>query len=263
LGRAHSLYLGQRVLLSWTGTMFEYLMPALWMRSYPNTILEQSLRSVVKCQQKHGARNQVPWGISEAAHAELNQDGHYQYRAFGLSSLALKPSLSRYLVVSPYATCLALTVDPPSAIENLRQMKRMNWLGKFGFYEAADYMVGGKGIRSEYELVRSWMAHHQGMSLLALCNLLNDSSIQGFFHKEPMVAANERMLLEKVSGSIPVTINEDVPSLENPFLDRERIYNELPMVECGIPPLKRPEPTVRGNWITRQHFEEAARRAKV
>ncbi len=234
LGRAHTMYLGKRVLLSWTGTMFEYLMPALWMRSYPNTILERSLRSVVRCQQKYSGGSRVPWGISEAAHSERSQEGHYQYRAFGLPSLALKPSLSGELVISPYSSCLTLTVDPSAAIENLRRMKRMNWLGKFGFYEAADYTVARMGMWRRYELVRCWMAHHQGMSLLALCNLLTDSSIQGFFHEEPMVAANERMLHEKLPGTMPVTIIEELETSENSPLYNEPVPNESPLLEGEV-----------------------------
>ncbi|HVN78248.1 MAG TPA: glucoamylase family protein [Terriglobia bacterium] len=231
LGRAHTLYKGDRVLLSWTGTMFEYLMPTLWMRSYPHTILERSLRSVVRCHQKHGSLSWVPWGISEAAHAERDQEGHYQYRCFGLPSLALKPSLSSDIVVSPYATCLALTVDPPAAIENLRVMKRKNWLGEFGFYEAADYTAAKLRMWPRYELVRCWMAHHQGMSLLALCNLLTDSSIKELFHKEPMVEANERILHEKAPGTMLVDVDESPGSLREFSLPNESILEEPILME--------------------------------
>ena len=121
LGRAHVLVKGERVLLSWSGTMFEYLMPALWMRNYPNTILEQSLRAAVRCQQAAGKKEQRPWGISEAASSQRDAAGHYQYRAFGLPALGIRPAASDDdRVVSPYATFLALAVDAPGAVNNLR-----------------------------------------------------------------------------------------------------------------------------------------------
>ena len=193
--------------------MFEYLMPSLWMKSYPNTILEQSMRAVVRCQQEYGKRHQVPWGISEAACSDRDDDGHYQYRAFGLSDLALKRTLSTDIVVSPYASFLALTVDPPGVLSNLRLMEEMQWLDKFGFYESAHYT----GTRIEpvpnVEVVRCWMAHHQGMTFSALCNFLTDSSLQRFFHSEPLVAANERLLHEKACKTVGVDF-ADEPKLQ-------------------------------------------------
>jgi hypothetical protein len=204
LGRAHTQQDGKRLLLSWTGSMFEYLMPALWMKSYPNTILEQSLRAVVQCQQQYGKHNDTPWGISEAAYGERDDNGYYQYRAFGLADLALKRTLSTDTVVSPYAAALALTVDPPGVIGNLRRMAGMQWLDKFGFYESADYAGRCIGSPPNYQVVRSWMAHHQSMTLSALCNFLTDASLQRFFHSEPLVAANERILHEKVPKSVYV-----------------------------------------------------------
>jgi len=209
LGRTHKLQNGNRVLLSWTGSMFEYLMPSLWMKSYPNTILEQSMRAVVRCQQEYGKRNQVPWGISEAAYNDRDDNGHYQYRAFGLPDLALKQSLATDIVVSPYAAFLALTVDPPGVLNNLRLMVEKKWLDKFGFYESADYAGRRIGSGRDHELVQCWMAHHQGMTLAALCNILTDSSLQHFFHREPLVAANERILHEKVPRAVGVdTVDE-------------------------------------------------------
>jgi hypothetical protein len=207
--------------------MFEYLMPSLWMKSYPHTILEQSMRAVVRCQQEYGKRNQVPWGISEAAYNHRDDDGHYQYRAFGLSDLALKQSLSADIVVSPYATLLALTVDPIGVLSNLRRMVEKEWLDKFGFYDSADYAVRRIGPGRDHEVVRCWMAHHQGMTLSALCNFLTDSSLQRFFHNEPLVAANERILHEKVPKAVGVDlVDEPKLLLETPgerFLQFSRV----------------------------------------
>ena len=184
--------------------MFEYLMPALWMRSYPNTILEQTLRSVVRCQVKIADRLGVPWGVYEAACSRQNDTGHYEYHAFGLRSLALRPDLPEGLVVSPYSTFLALAVDAAAAMKNLRRMKQMGWFGRFGFYEATEFFTSETNQTLHPELVHCWMAHHQGMILLSVANLLADSAIQERFHREPMVAATERLLHERVPGIIAV-----------------------------------------------------------
>ena len=198
LGRAHSLAGGRPVLLSWTGTLFEYLMPSLWMRSYPNTLLERSRVAAVRAQQAYGARKGVPWGISESAYFKLDDTGSYQYHAFGLPQLALhKPEMDT-LVISPYSTFLALSVDPAQAMLNLRRMSGMGWFGSYGFYEAADYSsVHRKFWQERYRLVRCWMTHHQGMSLLALANFLHDNAVQKWFHAERRVQATEILLHEK------------------------------------------------------------------
>jgi hypothetical protein len=204
LGRTHTLHKRQPILLSWSGTMFEYLMPALWMRSYPDTVLEQSIRVVVGSQQEYARIYKVPWGISEAAYSRRDKLGFYQYKAFGLPFLALKPEESRDLVVSPYSTSLALNVEPDDAIRNFRRMETLGWLGKFGMYESAEY--GRTRVRSEssHEVMKCWMAHHQGMTLLALCNSLTNCSIQRSFHQEPLVAANERILHEKLPLNVSI-----------------------------------------------------------
>jgi cyclic beta-1,2-glucan synthetase len=222
LGRAHTRCRGRLALLSWSGTMFEYLMPALWMRNYPTTVLEQSARAVVACQQEVGRRLKVPWGISESACAQKDEDGHYQYRAFGLRALALKPDLPGDVVVSPYSTCLALAVDPAGSVENLRRMAGAGWLGPFGFYEAVQLRhsvapafracpecnealaLATGSAPSRFEVVRSWMAHHQGMILLAITNVLSNFVMQRLFHEEPMVMATERILHEKLPIAIHI-----------------------------------------------------------
>jgi cyclic beta-1,2-glucan synthetase len=179
------------------------------MKSYPHTILEQSMRAVVRCQQEYGKRNQVPWGISEAAFSDRDDNGHYQYQAFGLSDLALKRTLSTEIVVSPYASFLALTVDPFGVLSNLRSMLAMRWLDKFGFYESADYRRTGVDAVQNVEVVRCWMAHHQGMTFAALCNFLTDSSLQRFFHNEPLAAANERLLHEKACKTVSIDFADE------------------------------------------------------
>ncbi len=198
LGRAHTLDDGRPVLLSWTGTLFEYLMPALWMRTYPNTLLERSRSAAVRAQQTFAVRKGVPWGISESAYYKFDEAGNYQYYAFGLAHLALRAPETNALVISPYSTFLALSTDPVEAVRNLHRMADLGWFGSHGFYEAADFSSTQHRLwRGRPQLVRCWMAHHQGMSLLALANFLNDNVVQKWFHAERRVQATERLLHEK------------------------------------------------------------------
>jgi hypothetical protein len=198
LGRAHTLAYGRPVLISWTGTMFEYLMPGLWMRTYPNTLLERSRLAAVRSQQDYAARRHIPWGISESAYFQTDEAGNYQYHAFGLPRLALHKDELEALVVSPYSTVLALSVDPCSALQNLHKMAGQGWLGAYGFYEAGDYTPSLQHPRRHsHELVRCWMAHHQGMSLLAIANFLHAGVVRRWFHNNPYVQATELLLNEK------------------------------------------------------------------
>jgi hypothetical protein len=199
LGRAQALWEGEGVLLSWSGSMFEYLMPTLWLKQYPRTLLEHSAGVVVSCQKEWVQEKPMPWGISEAAYSTQDAAGQYQYRAFGVPVLAFNPGPDDDVVISPYASFLALNVNPHQAVQNLQRMKGMNWLGKLGFYDAADFAPARVTSQEGYQLVRCWMAHHQGMSLLAACNLLTEGSIQKLFHAEPAVCATELLLHEKPS----------------------------------------------------------------
>ncbi len=190
LDRSHVLVNGRAALLSWTGTMFEYLMPALWMRSYPDTLIARTIDSVVLAQQEH-VRG-LPWGISESGFANMDPQGRYGYQAWGIPSLALKYGAEDGPVISPYSTFLTLPFARREALANLRRMATMGWMGAYGFYEAADYTEG-----REPRMVRSWMAHHQGMSLLALTNLLRGDVFQRWFHANPRVRAAELLLHER------------------------------------------------------------------
>ncbi len=196
MSRVHTHAYKQSVLLSWTGTMFEYLMPALWMRSYPNTLLSNSLQGAVEIQRAYAREQGIPWGISESGAANKNDLGHYHYHAFGIPQIALKWDATAGPVVSPYSTFLALTVDPPEAIANLRRMAQAGWTGPWGFYEAIDYR-NRKGRRGKPEVVREWMAHHQGMCILGLLNLLEDNAVQRWFYQNTEMRAVELLLHEK------------------------------------------------------------------
>jgi hypothetical protein len=190
LDRSHVLVKGRVSLVSWTGTMFEYLMPSLWMQSYPNTLITRALEAAVRIQRDH-VRN-MPWGISESGFAKTDAAGRYGYQAWGIPPLALKYGAEDGPVISPYSTFLALEFMRDDAIENLRRMDSMGWIGDYGLYEAADYTAG-----REPQMVRSWMAHHQGMSLLALTNLLRGGCFQSWFHANAIVRAAELLLHEK------------------------------------------------------------------
>jgi hypothetical protein len=198
LGRRHTLYRGERVLVSWTGTIFEYLMPILWMEHYPETIMDQSSQAVVRVQREYARRKGVPWGISESA---CRNNG---YLAFGIPELAMHQPDPKALVVAPYSTFLALEIDPAEAIKNLRRMEEFGWSGRYGFYESVDYTSAGG------EPVRSWMAHHQGMSLLAACNALFNHPLHRYFHAEPHVRATELLLHERVPNAAAVETDADV-----------------------------------------------------
>jgi cyclic beta-1,2-glucan synthetase len=202
LGRALTLECGRAALLSWTGTMFEYLMPAIWMRSYPDTLLGRSRTAAVLVQREYAASRGIPWGISESSYSEKDDAGTYQYQAFGVPCLALRKSETDRLVISPYSSFLALHVDPLAALKNLRRMGRLGWLGEYGFYEAADYSTHRRFWRRGCVLVRSWMAHHQGMTLLSIANFLHHDVVQQWFHRDPRVQATELLLQEKPAGHI-------------------------------------------------------------
>ncbi len=197
LDRSHVHYKGSTVLQSWTGTMFEYLMPSLWMKSSPGTLLDKNMRSAVAAQQKYARRFRIPWGISESGCSLLSGDGHYHYFAFGIPALALHRPDEDRVVISPYSTFMSLMTGSYDALKNLQRLKKLGGVGAYGFYEALDYGPKMTLNRKKFTLVRSWMAHHQGMCLLSVANVLCDSSIQRRFHAEPQVAATERILHER------------------------------------------------------------------
>ncbi|AMY09059.1 Cellobiose phosphorylase [Luteitalea pratensis] len=191
LGRTHVASRRTRVLASWTGTMFEYLMPAIWMRHYPRTLMQDSMKAIVRLQQAFTRSRNLPWGVSESGF--VGPGGHeYGYAAFGLPDVALNPRNGRALVISPYSSFLALLIDVRGSLRNLRRIERLGWAGVYGLYEAVDVSYG------EPLPVRAWMAHHQGMSLLAVCNVLCDNVLQQHFHAEPQVLATELLLHERV-----------------------------------------------------------------
>ena len=205
LGRALTPVDSSRALISWTGTMFEYLMPILVMRDYEETLLSQTYKAVVVRQIEYGAKNNVPWGISECAFNARDLQLDYQYQAFGVPGLGLKRGLSEDLVVAPYATALAALISPNEAMKNFRSMADRGLLARFGFYESIDYTPERLPQDQSFTIIRAYMAHHQGMILVALNNLVHANIIQKRFHAEPLVQATELLLQERIPHGTPAS----------------------------------------------------------
>jgi len=216
LNRPYGAIGRDRVLLSWTGTMFEYLMPLIFQSSYTNSLLDKAAREAVAVQISYGRSCRVPWGISESAFADLDINKTYQYKAFGVPALGLKRGLEDQLVVAPYATLLALNVAPEEAVQNLKRLAGLGLLSDYGYYEAMDFSRqkhrdGGRGV-----IIEAYMAHHQGMAFLALTNYLHDNPFPRRFHADARVRAYEPLLQERVPNLPPlhlISTRERVPVL--------------------------------------------------
>jgi cyclic beta-1,2-glucan synthetase len=204
LQRALTPVSGGSALISWSGSMFEYLMPALVMRSPLGSLLNQTGGLVVRRQIEYGAERHVPWGASESAYNARDLNLTYQYSSFGVPGLGLKRGLSEDVVIAPYATALAAMIDPVAAMENFIRLEEAGGRGAYGFYEAIDYTRSRVPEGKNDAVVCAYMAHHQGMSLVALTNALNDGVMRGRFHAEPMVQASELLLQERTPRDVRV-----------------------------------------------------------
>ena len=210
LGRSVTTERGAPVLLSWSATMFEYLMPLLIMRSYPDTLLDESCRLAVHRQMRYGRACGVPWGISESAYNVVDRHGTYQYRAFGVPGLGLKRGLGDDIVVAPYASALALAVEPGPSVLNLRRLSAAGLEGAYGFYDAIDYTPRGVEEIEAWSAARplggtvvpTTFAHHAGMTLVAISNALGGNQLVHRFHGEPLVQATELVLQERVPRDV-------------------------------------------------------------
>ncbi len=196
LSRSLNRAFGVTALVSWSGSMFEYLMPLLVMRAWPLTLLDETYRGAVERQRAYARLRSVPWGISESAYNVRDRQATYQYHAFGVPDLALTRGLSKDLVIAPYASALAALVDPPHALANLRALEATGAFGEFGFCDALDYTRPSPGKR--FAMVRTYMAHHVGMSLVSLTNVLLKNRWQDRFHADALVRATELLLNERV-----------------------------------------------------------------
>ncbi|HEX2926721.1 MAG TPA: glucoamylase family protein [Ruminiclostridium sp.] len=204
-GRQHWFKLGRKLvkvngikgLASWTGTMFEYLMPRLLIKSYPNTLIDKTYEFVVKTQIKYGLSNKTPWGISESCYYAFDIGLNYQYRAFGVPQLGLKRGLANDLVAAPYATVMAIDIAPEECVENIHRFRDMGAIGNFGLYEAVDFTSSRLNKDQTYAVVKCYMVHHQGMSMLAMVNFLKKNIMQERFHRNPQIKAVDSLLQEK------------------------------------------------------------------
>ncbi len=204
LGRLLTTSAGRPALLSWSGSIFEYLMPLLVMPTYEGTILDETYRGVVARQIQHGNDRGVPWGVSESGYSKTDAQLNYQYRAFGVPGLGFKRGLANDLVIAPYASAMALMVAPTDACANLRRLARQGLLGAYGFYEAVDYTPARLLRGKDPVTVRSYMAHHQGMSFLSLAYLLLDQPMQRRFNSEPAFRATNLLLQERVPRTLAI-----------------------------------------------------------
>jgi len=204
LGRALTPVGRGTALISWSGSMFEYLMPDLVMRSPADSLLSQTYEQIVLRQIEYGKERGVPWGISESAYNARDLDFTYQYSSFGVPGLGLKRGLSEDLVIAPYATALAAMIKPSAAVENFERLAQAGGKGTFGFYEALDYTGSRLPEGKNVAVIRAYMAHHQGMTLLSAANVLNDGAMQTRFHAEPIVRATELLLQERTPRDVLV-----------------------------------------------------------
>lgn len=226
MGRSLTVVDGYKGLISWTGTMFEYLMPLLIMKSYRNTLLDETYSFVIKSQIKYGNQRRMPWGTSESGFNTMDINHEYQYKAIGVPWLGFKRGLIEDAVAAPYATFLALLVDPESAVRNIMRLKEEGLEGSYGFYEAADYTPERLPFEVKRSIVKSFMAHHQGMSFLALNNYINDNIMQKRFHSDPAIHAARLLLHEKVPANLVVTKDNKekvIPLKENPVKEQSLV----------------------------------------
>jgi cellobiose phosphorylase len=213
---------GDPLLVSWSGSMFEYLMPLLVMPNFENTLLDHTYRAAVKQQIEYGKSRAVPWGISESGFNRMDTLLNYQYHAFGVPGLGLKRGLAEDLVIAPYASAMALMVAPRKACDNLRLLASQGRSGAYGFYEAVDYTPTRMPSDESGVTIRSFMAHHQGMSLLAIDNLLCEYPMQRRFMACPMLRAADLLLYERVPKATARVLRD------NPARETSRVAMDEP-----------------------------------
>ena len=231
LGRALTPVEEGGVLVSWSGSMFEYLMPSLVMLGPIESLIEKSNRLAVRRQISYGALMKTPWGVSESAFNSRNLSFTYQYANFGVPGLGLKRGLAGDSVIAPYATALASMVDAPSALRNLERLEAIGARGRYGFYEALDYTLARVPQGAEKALVQAFMAHHQGMSIVAIAVALQEGRMQHRFHSDPMIKAAELLLQERAPleiGEVSASVDEGETLVKARALDSyepQRIVN--------------------------------------
>ncbi|MCX8074629.1 MAG: hypothetical protein N2749_03480 [Clostridia bacterium] len=210
---------GYKGLVSWTGTAFEYYMPYLFNKSYEHTLIDQSLFFAKYSQKKYSKINNVPWGVSESAFAIKDGELNYQYQAFGIPWLGLKRGLNDYLVISPYSSLLMIEFAPQEVYKNIKALKSIGAYSSFGFYESIDYTRQHLPEDTKYEVVKTYMAHHQGMILTAINNYINKSIIKNRFHRNPDILACDILLKER--ERLKSNITQNIDKKENTFKQKD------------------------------------------
>ena len=216
LGRIMTPVGGGAALVSWSGSMFEYLMPSLVMRAPAGSLLERTNELAVRRQIEFGEMRGIPWGASESAYNVRDIEYTYQYSNFGVPDLGLKRGLEDEAVVAPYATALASMIDPHAAVANMARLASAGGRGRYGFYEALDYTQGRVPEGSSVAVVRAFMAHHQGMSIVAIADAVLEGVMRARFHAEPLIEATVLLLQER--APLFVTNARDLPPLHKPFV---------------------------------------------
>jgi cyclic beta-1,2-glucan synthetase len=215
-------------LLSWSGSMFEYLMPSLVMRAPAGSLLEETSRLIVERQIGYGTELGIPWGISESAYNARDLELTYQYSNFGVPGLGLRRGLREDAVIAPYATALAAMVDPRSAMRNFERLTAIGARGRYGYYEALDYTRSRLPDGAQVAIVRAHMAHHQGMTIVAIANLVLDGKMRARFHSEPGIQATELLLQERAPRDVsPV------------HLEAEDVKTAAPLADTPLPEVRR------------------------
>lgn len=205
LSRTLTVYKGYKGLVSWTGTAFEYLMPNINLKNYEGSLIDEASRFAIMSQREYCTKLGIPWGISESAYNTKDFNLNYQYKAFGIPWLGLKRGLEEDLVISPYSTCLALPLELKNGIENLKKLEKLGARGKYGFYESVDFTPNRLGVNKKYEIVETYMAHHQGLSLNSINNVINSRILEKRFNKNPRIEAVNILLQERMPLKMIIT----------------------------------------------------------
>ncbi|GKS13086.1 hypothetical protein YDYSY3_40860 [Paenibacillus chitinolyticus] len=241
LGRTVKLQGNKTTLISWSGTMFEYMMPWLIMRTYRNTLWDSTYRGVVKRQMEYAHERGVPFGISESGYYAFDYQMNYQYRAFGVPGLGFKRGLEEDLVIAPYAAVMALPFALREGLEDLNRMEELGARGKYGFYEAIDFTADRMPQGEDCKIIRSFMAHHQGMSLLTIANLLLPVKMYDYFHSDKRVQAAELLLIERIppresmlTRGLTGKSRIQKPEAERTYSAPESITADTPAPEVGV-----------------------------
>ena len=218
---------GVKGLISWSGTSFEYFMPNLFTKTYKYTLVDEALNFALNSQISYSRSASVPWGISESAFAVQDNEQNYQYKAFGIPWLGLKRGLNDNLVISPYSSLICLQYNPRKVYNNIKNLRKYKSYSNYGFYESIDFTKNHIGNNKKYEVVKTYMSHHQGMILTAINNYINDGIIQNRFHENPDIDAAEILLKERIPLSVP--LKEKKNSKQNKYIEpvKEEYTNHI------------------------------------